>query len=63
MKIKGTFILLLILLCSALQASPLTKQLKEKIRNTPAQEYIRIYIALTDNYNFSRLRRAKMDIV
>ena len=52
MKIKRTVILLLILLCSALQASPLTKQLKEKIRNTPAQEYIRIYIALTDNYNF-----------
>ena len=52
MKITHIFISILILGCCAVQSSTLTNQLKEKVRNTPAQEYIRIYIALTDNYDF-----------
>ena len=52
MKITHIFITILILGCCAVQSSTITNQLKEKVRNTPAQEYIRIYIALTDNYDF-----------
>ncbi|SVB21635.1 uncharacterized protein METZ01_LOCUS174489, partial [marine metagenome] len=49
---KNIHIIILCLFCCSIQASPLTSQLEEKIRNTPSQEYIRIYIALTDNYDF-----------
>ena len=52
MKNKHIIIILLFFICGVVKASPLTKHLKEKIRSTPSQEYIRIYIALTDNFNF-----------
>ncbi|SVC64394.1 uncharacterized protein METZ01_LOCUS317248, partial [marine metagenome] len=62
MKNKRTIIILFFLISCAIHASPLTKQLKEKIHNTPTQEYIRIYIALTDNYDFMTIEETLTEL-
>jgi len=59
---KNIHIIILFFICGSIQASPLTSQLEEKIRNTPSQEYIRIYIALTDVYDFLSMEEALTEL-
>jgi subtilisin family serine protease len=56
MKIKNIANLFLIASISILNSSPITSHLLDKISTTPTQEFIRIYIALNDEYNFENIK-------
>ncbi len=56
MNLKRIVTILLLSGISLLYSASITQPLQEKIKNTPSQEFIRIYIALEDNYKFELLQ-------